>query len=1512
MIDRILPYRVFSHAFLSVRGFFCFFFNFATFHNFALNCNVWLLCGSSTETFIDPTHGKKYTPARQEIRAHEHRHTMAAQAGHGIHMDDFERRTAWYHRHFRMFGADGTHRQDDCRHDTTQRIMNELLDDCPAIGVQNTSLLDRHGLDSLCSAAAELHEMRHDFPPPVANVQVQLLHAVPVDLTCWKICISDGVYAVWAFTISEASLTLSSYVRKADSHNVKYELASIFGEKIRIAMHMAPICSHWEAHGRVLLVHNIAWTSLRFHANIVKHCMRDRSITKSMVHEVLMPRGGLVSRERKAAENKRHLALQQVSFVVAGSPRVVDMCNSFEAQANSHGVNTLETLKWKESAEILARLVFYEPLSESVLSFGRKQPCHLMRITTGALVKGLSFTRVKKHDWQNWDFTHSMGGIRWCMMLRPHGEEACLENTKTWHEVSHVEMKDGNLCFMTSRSSDARMQGIPPVKQATILADKLLSAVQKRGKPDGGACVLEGNEKSTEWDASGFSYRCPVRMDFDAEYMPDVACSVVIKKGVRCWLGGAAWGLLRSTFDIIMSPLPLEQCFKTSGNNCFYDSDGDFSPEGSTKVQSIHWNIGQIDSLIEQMRADDMDNSVSTYSVPITDIPSPLLYELSTVSEGAFGEYKITGSDMGSHMSYYLFVHFDVLSGVHIGPQAILSDFLPMYRDILIPSREINNFQKKNQLLLSELHRNEEPVTVMLKVKTVTAPHSWLDVKVSKGDKYLWCSSVEMRDSFRLAESAYDMHQRLVWNILNRVHNANVTTHDLKSTMPWNGVQSDQSRRNCLCIGGSMRSSIPAYDAFVKVLCSYDVTIGDSLFCSSGIFHKLPIKSLINLSMVNKKLSHMFKSAIESIFKDITMAVCGRDHSKYMRTSLQRNFVFVKTQAHRNRFKCFDMRSIASQDESCHSPRNEIIHSSSAKHNVMDVWTRQRIAMYRRAEVAVATKTTTQDMVAALVTSTTLPEEIWPDCVKIKVLPLMNSGAEFQPCAGHHLKSAWCPLFWMLGSPFRHPIQETTKPRFISDQCRSMWEPFRQDQSNSVANFTTVATYSIGFLHGLVCSVARAAMQSFPGDAHIDTSDPRIARFENGCVIQHDSGVGYNLADVVCVGTGSTSIHCQSMSTVTLKLWESQDVFGVSKSLEASQSNTPSVHMASYSVDRSCFIKTEHCLPFTHGVKFTRNDDVVWSRQSCVAVLDENDSDMETFCGVCLTCLSHRHDVSPASDLYDMKLLWMHDGHTIAPVMVPLAQFRVLQTQMVMQNSTIPYDQRDAYRPQIVLDVLLEPISGVWVAEVDGEAARCSYKFALVAKEVRLNQFVGPADILWEEVHCIATEDSRKLSGHCGPQRFNLASFRDDPESQATSKMMQYADIVQPLTDSEETQEDDESDTLSDFEVEWNEMGNTVVGDTLPEGLFVTLPEGMHRDNDVAETTEENITTIAPEHTNPAQSRQISPDLFCYEDANEALAGTNMCLETSTYPQQLSHEAGGGPDMPASDEGADVKRRRLD
>ena len=67
---------------------------------------------------------------------------------------------------------------------------------------------------------------------------------------------------------------------------------------------------------------------------------------------------------------------------------------------------------------------------------------------------------------------------------------------------------------------------------------------------------------------------------------------------------------------------------------------------------------------------DDVDSSSSTYSVPITNIPSPLLYELSTIPEGGFGEFKI------SDVSYYLFVHFDVLSGVHIGPQAILSDFL--------------------------------------------------------------------------------------------------------------------------------------------------------------------------------------------------------------------------------------------------------------------------------------------------------------------------------------------------------------------------------------------------------------------------------------------------------------------------------------------------------------------------------------------------------------------------------------------------------------------------------------------------------------------------------------------------------------------------------------------------------------------------------------------------------------------------------------------------------------------
>ena len=78
-----------------------------------------------------------------------------------------------------------------------------------------------------------------------------------------------------------------------------------------------------------------------------------------------------------------------------------------------------------------------------------------------------------------------------------------------------------------------------------------------------------------------------------------------------------------------------------------------------------------------------------------------------------------------------------MLAGSQFDPGATLRDFLLMYRDILMSSAQINLFERRNRLLLSELNRNEQPVIVMMKVQTLTATHLWFDVSMSKGDTYL-------------------------------------------------------------------------------------------------------------------------------------------------------------------------------------------------------------------------------------------------------------------------------------------------------------------------------------------------------------------------------------------------------------------------------------------------------------------------------------------------------------------------------------------------------------------------------------------------------------------------------------------------------------------------------------------------------------------------------------------------------------------------------------------------------
>ena len=338
--------------------------------------------------------------------------------------------------------------------DITTVFLDSQMDTCPALKCQNHTFSDVVKDGASSSFAYNLAFIRkaaeNGSGARGPRVVMQLLHCEPCAWDCWKVCLSDGLVAVWAYTSKSASITLTDLLAKIVGNSVQHELASMFGIMLSVNFSQQSVVHAGEFKGHYLLLTSLAlWfandseeasmkiTPRQDLGGFVHHAYSDRSFLcnekkDSSMFEFPALNDGAARPPVSYNDDiyARRENLRSIAFLVRNFPRVVNVCQEFEAVANIGKRNKIDVLLRKDSASMIAEVLNVMPLASRVFSHA---PSHyqVLRVTTGSPAQHLRFQRKSSIDWSEWD-----RGIEWDYYLRRRDNHGGPEDSpQSWQPV---------------------------------------------------------------------------------------------------------------------------------------------------------------------------------------------------------------------------------------------------------------------------------------------------------------------------------------------------------------------------------------------------------------------------------------------------------------------------------------------------------------------------------------------------------------------------------------------------------------------------------------------------------------------------------------------------------------------------------------------------------------------------------------------------------------------------------------------------------------------------------------------------------------------------------------------------------------------------------------------------------------------------------------------------------------------------------------------------------------------
>lgn len=676
--------------------------------------------------------------------------------------------------------------------DITTVFLDSQMDPCPALKCQNHTFSD--AVKGRAGAGASFANNLAFIKKAAANESaaqgprsvMQLLHCEPCAWDCWKVCLSDGLVAVWAYTSKRASMTLTDLVAKIMSNNVQHELASMFGIMLSVNFSQQSVVHAGEFKGDYLLVTSLAlWfandseeASMKIIprqdlGGFVYHFYSDRSFLCNDKKDSCMfdfpALNDAAARLPVSYDGERYARqenLRSIAFLVRNFPRVVNVCQEFEAVANTGKRNQIDVLLRKDSATMIAEVLNVMPLASRVFSHA---PSHyqVLRVTTGSPVQHLRFLRKSSIDWSEWD-----RGVEWNYYVRRRNKHGGPDDWPSSWQPVRVFLHDDQIQIRVNgreTNSDTEQEWMScghaqplihskmPVvdlddmhkEQYSAIVDSLGRKLHTRQESLPNMSFNELKSLMTgENRHEAFAVQCVVfdrcsddmkeRRPFVGTY-PNV--SIIDMSDVSSHEGFSQFGKC-STLKW-KCWLPQNTLRQECSIGQFHDLIMVPRPKGMMKKVSL-----DIQKFIDPCR-NSRDEPPTEMSIvrPIRDADIRVLTELqgATCSNTIF-------QDVHPDVPYPIWYFFDFTfhNKDEVADEKI-DIYFPKCQDFLITSQQVQTWEHENAVILSELRLSKQPVHVKLDVQRVTVKKSWSDIGVVKAHTKGWvCTHIKMFDVFRL------------------------------------------------------------------------------------------------------------------------------------------------------------------------------------------------------------------------------------------------------------------------------------------------------------------------------------------------------------------------------------------------------------------------------------------------------------------------------------------------------------------------------------------------------------------------------------------------------------------------------------------------------------------------------------------------------------------------------------------------------------------------------------------
>lgn len=669
--------------------------------------------------------------------------------------------------------------------DITTVFLDSQMDPCPALKCQNhtfsDAVKDRAGVGvSFARNLAFIGKAAANESGAQGQRSVmQLLHCEPCAWDCWKVCLSDGLVAVWAYTSKKASITLTDLLAQIVSNNVQHELASMFGVMVSVNFSQQSVVHADEFKGSYLLVTSLA---LWFANDFDKTSITPRQDFGGFVHHAYSDRSFLCNDKKDSSmfdfpalndaaarlpvssdgdQYARQENLRSIAFLVRNYPRVVNVCQEFEAVANTGRRNQIDVLSRQDSATMIAEVLNVMPLTSRVFSHA---PSHyqVLRVTTGSLVKHLRFQRKSSIDWSEWD-----RGIEWDYYLRRRNKYGGPDDWPPAWQPVRVILHDDQI----------HIQVLNDPKTNDDTAEKCASHGCARPLIHSKMPVVDFDDMHKE-QYRAFVDRLGRKLHTCQESRPSMSFNE-LKSLVTDDNRHEAFAVQCMVFDRCSDDIKEQRPFMgTYPKISLIDMSDASSREGFAqfgKCRTLKWKcwfpqdckISLFHDLIMVPRPKGIVKEVSldmqkfidpgrnSREEPPTEMNVVRLMRdanirVLTELQGATCSNTIF-QDVHPDVPYPIWYFFDFTlhSKDEVADQKI-DIYFPKCQDFLITSQQIQAWEN-DAVILSELRLSKQPVHVKLDVQRVTFKKSWSDVGVVKPQTKGWvCTHIKMFDVFRL------------------------------------------------------------------------------------------------------------------------------------------------------------------------------------------------------------------------------------------------------------------------------------------------------------------------------------------------------------------------------------------------------------------------------------------------------------------------------------------------------------------------------------------------------------------------------------------------------------------------------------------------------------------------------------------------------------------------------------------------------------------------------------------